>query len=117
MYSIYPNSSCNIPIQVYCHNINTPYPREFITLAAGDEENYGYIYPLRLRRYPDSARNACDGPTGRLNYSAAGRTKFSKVRLDLENMRIVREDFTFSVTDPFGKQIPYGSAGDCFSMP
>ena len=31
-------------------------------------------------------------------------------------MAIDREDFTFAKSDPIVKNIPYGSAGDCFSM-
>lgn len=53
---------------------------------------------------------------GRMNYSAAGLTKFRKVRLDLARMAIVRDDFTFAESDPFGRRIAYGSAGDCYSM-
>lgn len=31
-------------------------------------------------------------------------------------MAIIGDDFTFAKSNPFGKRIPYGSAGDCFSM-
>ncbi|KAK3733136.1 hypothetical protein QZH41_012971 [Actinostola sp. cb2023] len=116
IYSLYPNSSCNMPVQVYCHDMNTASPKEYITLAAGAEENYAYIYPQRQQRRPYSARYQCNGPPRKMNYSAAGLTKFNKVRLEVNDMRIVRDDFTFAVSDPFGKKIPFGSAGDCFSM-
>lgn len=105
-----------MPVQVYCHDINTPAPKEYITLSAGSEENYAFIYPQRQKRFPLSARYQCNGVPGSLNYSNAGMTKFDKVRLDVNKMRIIRDDFTFSVSDPFGKQIPFGTAGDCFSM-
>lgn len=53
---------------------------------------------------------------GKVNYSAAGLTKFRKVRLDLATMTIVRDDFTFAESELFGRRIAYGSAGDCYSM-
>ena len=51
-----------------------------------------------------------------MNYTAAGLSRFRKVRVDLSRMAIVGDDFTFAKSNPFGKRIPYGSAGDCFSM-
>ena len=61
-------------------------------------------------------RYLCSGPETGLTYSLAGRTRFEKVRIDLKRMRIIRDDFTFATTDPNGKQIELGYAGDCWSM-
>ena len=96
--------------------MNTSYPKEFITLPAGVEKNYAYVYGRRLPRFPYSARYKCTGKPGYHNYSEAGLTKFRKVRLDVNRMAIVRNDFTFAESEPFGRRIAYGSAGDCFSM-
>lgn len=103
-------------MKVYCHGMNTSSPKEFVTLPAGVQNNYAYIYAKRLPHRPYSARYKCSGKPGTLNYTEAGLTKFRKVRVDLPRMAIVRDDFTFAKSDPFGKEIAYGSAGDCFSM-
>ena len=115
-YLIYQRPECTIPIKVYCHGLNTSQPKEYLTLPAGGDDNYAFIYAKRLLRRPYSARYKCSGPTGELDYSSAGKTKFRKLRIDLTTMRVIRDDFTFSKSDPSGKQIPYGTGGDCFSM-
>ena len=103
-------------MKVYCHGMNTSSPKEFITLPAGVQNNYAYIYAKRLPHRPYSARYKCSGTPGRMNYTAAGLSRFRKVRVDLSRMAIIGDDFTFAKSNPFGKRIPYGSAGDCFSM-
>ena len=103
-------------MKVYCHGMNTSSPKEFITLPAGVQNNYAYIYAKRLPHRPYSARYKCSGKPGVMNYTEAGLTKFRKVRVDLTRMAIDREDFTFAKSDPFSRRIAYGSAGDCFSM-
>lgn len=103
-------------MKVYCHGMNTSSPKEFITLPAGVQNNYAHIYAKRLPHRPYSARYKCSGTPGRMNYTAAGLSRFRKVRVDLSRMAIIGDDFTFAKSNPFGKRIPYGSAGDCFSM-
>ena len=115
-YVIYVRPECNTPMKVYCYGMNTSSPKEFVTLPAGVQNNYAYIYAKRLPHRPYSARYKCSGLPGAMNYSAAGLTKFRKVRVDLERMAIIRNDYTFAKSDPFGRRIAYGSAGDCFSM-
>ena len=115
-YLIYVRPECNTPMKVYCHGMNTSSPKEFITLPAGVQNNYAYIYAKRLPHRPYSARYKCSGTPGRMNYTAAGLSRFRKVRVDLSRMAIVGDDFSFAKSNPFGKRIPYGSAGDCFSM-
>ena len=115
-YLIYVRPECNTPMKVYCHGMNTSSPKEFITLPAGVQNNYAYIYAKRLPHRPYSARYKCSGTPGRMNYTAAGLSRFRKVRVDLSRMAIIGDDFTFAKSNPFGKRIPYGSAGDCFSM-
>lgn len=115
-YLIYVRSECDTPIKVYCHGMNTSSPKEFITLPSGVQNNYAYIYAKRLPHRPYSARFRCAGKPGKFRYSEAGLTKFRRVRVNLTSMAIDREDFTFAKSDPIVKNIPYGSAGDCFSM-
>ena len=115
-YLTYATTECNNPIKVYCFAMNTSYPKEFITLPAGVDKNYAYVYAERLPARPYLARYKCSGKPGAINYSAAGLTKFRKVRLDLARMAIVRDDFTFAESEPFRRRIAYGSAGDCYSM-
>ncbi|KAF2895322.1 hypothetical protein ILUMI_10850 [Ignelater luminosus] len=44
----------------------------------------------------------------------SGFTVFWKVRLNITSLQIITNDFTFS-RQIKGKQIPYGTAGDCYS--
>ncbi|XP_014675881.1 PREDICTED: A disintegrin and metalloproteinase with thrombospondin motifs 9-like [Priapulus caudatus] len=44
-YNIYVNGGF---IKVYCHNMDSSDPKEYITLPAGDSENYSEIYQKRL---------------------------------------------------------------------
>ena len=115
-YLIYVRSKCNTPMKVYCHGMNTSTPKEFVTLPAGVQNNYAYIYAKRLPHRPYSARYRCSGKPGAMNYTEAGMTKFRKVRVDLTRMAIIPDDYTFAKSDPFGRRIAYGTAGDCFSM-
>jgi hypothetical protein len=34
-------------LTVYCHDMASPVPREYITLPKGEQENYSEIYGLR----------------------------------------------------------------------
>ena len=115
-YLIYATTKCNNPIKVYCFAMNSSYPKEFITLSAGADKNYAYVYGRRLPFRPYSARYRCRGKPGYHDYSAAVLTKFRKLRLDLSRLAIVRDDFTFAESEPFGRRIAYRSAGDCYSQ-
>lgn len=95
--------------------MNTSNPKEFITLPAGVDRNYAYVHGRRQPHRPYSARYKCSGIPGTIHHYATGLTKFRKVRLDLTRMAIIRDDFTFAESEPFGKRIAYGSAGDCYS--
>ena len=103
-------------VKVFSHAINTSHPKEFITLSAGVESNYTYMYANRLPHRPYSAKYKCSGKHGTSNYSKAGLTKFRKVRLVITKMVIIRDDFTFAQSEPFGRRIAYGSAGDCYLL-
>ena len=86
-------------------------PKEFITLESGPENNYAIIYGQRLQD-----RYSCSGPARAKLYAERGTTKFSKVRLDLRTMTVIDNDFTFAESSPGGRNVPYGTAGDCYSV-
>lgn len=79
-------------LQIYCHEMNSPHPRSYLNVPL--TSNYAEFYPKRLA-YPyscpyegrrnDSCQCTDDG------HVAQGKTRFSKVRVDLQNMKINRE--------------------------
>ncbi|XP_078667403.1 uncharacterized protein LOC144909206 [Branchiostoma floridae x Branchiostoma belcheri] len=112
VYTLYPFSACqNVPISVYCHNMASGNPEEFLSLPSGQENNYAIISGDRL-----SNGGLCSGPLLQAPYSRAGTTRFSKVRINFENstVRVDRNDFTFASTTG-DNDVPYGDAGDCYS--
>lgn len=92
-------------------------PREYLQLPAGPFANFAEIYGKRLL-YPftcpfQGERNDSCACT-EAGSPHAGLTRFAKVRIDLYNMKIDLEDFTFAET-VYGEMVPYASAGDCYS--
>ena len=101
---------CKDPIRVYCHNMASGMPQEFITLESGAKNNYAIIYHERLQD-----RFSCSGPARTELYAERGATNFTKVRLNALTMKLVSDDFTFAQTEE-GSAVAYGSAGDCYSV-
>lgn len=98
-------------VRLYCHDMNTVQPKEYITLAA-NETNYAMYYDRRAldrRHCPRSERDMYDD--GSL---PSGTTHFRKVRLELHRLRVVEDDYQFAHVDG-ARQQPFGSAGDCLS--
>ncbi|VDK44900.1 unnamed protein product [Anisakis simplex] len=102
-------------INVYCHQMEETLPKTYINVNS--ETNFAEIYGKRLL-YPFTCPH-----NGRRNDSClctddgsamAGLSRFSKVRVDLHNMKINVGDHTFAET-PSGIEVPYGTAGDCYS--
>lgn len=75
-YFLHPNPKCDKAIKVYCYDMDSPEPKDFITLPNGPENNIAYVYEKRMDL---SKKFECEGPAGPLVYSKAGRTHFSKV--------------------------------------
>uniref|UniRef100_A0A3Q3FHS5 ADAM metallopeptidase with thrombospondin type 1 motif, 9 n=1 Tax=Kryptolebias marmoratus TaxID=37003 RepID=A0A3Q3FHS5_KRYMA len=103
--------------QVYCAGMQTKTPQEYITLTTGEEENFSEIFGFRLNDPTQcpangSRREDCDC---RRDYTAAGITTFSKVRLDIRRMHIITTDWKFAITRE-GKSVPFATAGDCYSL-
>uniref|UniRef100_A0A669EPM2 ADAM metallopeptidase with thrombospondin type 1 motif 20 n=1 Tax=Oreochromis niloticus TaxID=8128 RepID=A0A669EPM2_ORENI len=103
-------------LQIYCAEMQTDFPKEYVTLRSGQTDNYSEVYGHRLLNpfqcpYNGSRKQDCEC---RNDYSAAGYTLFHKVRLDLNSLRITITDLRFSQT-PLGQPVPFGTAGDCYS--
>ncbi|XP_047238951.1 A disintegrin and metalloproteinase with thrombospondin motifs 20-like [Girardinichthys multiradiatus] len=103
-------------LQIYCAEMQTDFPKEYVTLRSGQTDNYSEVYGHRLINpfecpYNGSRRQDCDC---RNDYSAAGYTLFHKVRLDLNSLRIIVTDLQFSQTI-HGRPVPFATAGDCYS--
>ncbi|XP_052259939.1 A disintegrin and metalloproteinase with thrombospondin motifs 9-like [Dreissena polymorpha] len=105
-------------LEIYCKNMRDKFPEEFLTLPAGDVENFSEIYPFRLKRRrtcpnngtrPEACTECRDRP-----YQNAGKTSYSKVKIDLLTLQLQVTDQSFS-TSINGKHIPLGTAGDCYS--
>ncbi|KAL6738337.1 hypothetical protein Aduo_011897 [Ancylostoma duodenale] len=104
------------PVTVYCHRMNETIPKSYINLNPAT--NFAEVYGKRLI-YPhtcpfngernDSCQCSDDGDAN------AGLTHFRKVRVDLLNRKININDMTFADT-LHGSYVPYGTAGDCYSM-
>lgn len=109
-YSMLLNPKCQRPVKVYCHNMQTGQPEEYLTLTRG-LDNHARIYDRRLRR---SMRSQCGGLNpGSIPYNEGGYTRFYKLKIDIPGSKIVPGDFRFATSA--GKAIPFGTAGDCYS--
>ncbi|KAF0040633.1 hypothetical protein F2P81_006531 [Scophthalmus maximus] len=78
-------------LQIYCAEMQTDFPKEYVTLRSGQTDNFSEVYGHRLLNpfecpYNGSRRQDCNC---RNDYSAAGYTLFHKVRLDLSSLRIM----------------------------
>lgn len=113
-YALQLDGKCQMPVRVYCHGMNTSEPKEYLSLPRGRKNNYAIVFGKRLPVSPVYMRYRCDGVAGKMEYSRAGVTRFEKVRLDINKMSIVADDFTFATVQS-GKSIAFGKAGDCFS--
>ncbi|XP_018320780.1 A disintegrin and metalloproteinase with thrombospondin motifs 9-like [Agrilus planipennis] len=99
-------------ISIYCHRMDTAEPQEFITLK--NENNYAEYFNKRLVDIETcQSRENCDCTS--IGPDRYGLTSFQKVRINITTMLIIPNDFSFSYQLE-GRQIDYGSAGDCYSM-
>ncbi|KAJ8377408.1 hypothetical protein AAFF_G00260680 [Aldrovandia affinis] len=103
-------------LQVYCAEMQSGFPKEYVTLRSGQTDNFSEVYGYRLHDpfacpFNGSRRQDC---VCRNDYPSAGYSLFHKVRLDLHAMRIITTDLTFSQT-LLGQPVPFATAGDCYS--
>uniref|UniRef100_A0A8C5ZLX5 ADAM metallopeptidase with thrombospondin type 1 motif 9 n=1 Tax=Marmota marmota marmota TaxID=9994 RepID=A0A8C5ZLX5_MARMA len=104
------------PLKVFCAGMKSDRPKEYVTLARGDAENFSEVYGHRLHNptecpYNGSRRDDCPC---RKDYTAAGFSSFQKIRLDVSSMQIVTTDLQFARTSE-GHPVPFATAGDCYS--
>ena len=77
-YFFYPIANCGKALKVYCYDMDTNEPKDFITLPSGPVNNFGYVYAKRMeisKKFDD-----CTGSPGPVFYSKSGRTNFYKVK-------------------------------------
>ncbi|XP_078700188.1 uncharacterized protein LOC144926973 isoform X2 [Branchiostoma floridae x Branchiostoma belcheri] len=113
-YTLHPFSTCeDVSLRVYCHNMASEQPEEFLTLPSGPDNNFANIFADRLRV---NYGGRCNGPLQDPYTRSAGTTKFSKIRIKFENskVKVIRDDYTFASTDGYNN-VAYGEAGDCYS--
>ena len=75
-YYINPVKSCDYPIKVYCHDMHTSSPKDYITLPSGPVNNYAIVFDKRMHF---ENKYQCSGRTGSFVYSKSGTTRFNKV--------------------------------------
>ncbi|KAI8491969.1 hypothetical protein Bbelb_303420 [Branchiostoma belcheri] len=84
----------DVSLRIYCYNMASGNPKEFLSLPSGPYENFAHVYPYRLL-----TAEQCNGLTTR-DYDYAGTTNFSKLRIKFDKSRIevIRDDYTFART-------------------
>ncbi|XP_077790786.1 A disintegrin and metalloproteinase with thrombospondin motifs 20 isoform X1 [Podarcis muralis] len=103
-------------IKIFCSDMWLEDPKEYLTLAKGEADNFSEVYGYRLQNpyecpFNGSRRQDC---MCRNDYPAAGYTIFRKIRIDLSSLEIKTTDFRFAHTI-LGKPVPFATAGDCYS--
>jgi len=102
--------------QIYCHQMLTDAPEEFITLKSTENYSKFYAYSLTQDR-PDCPASGQDRdlchPGMCRDVPDAGLTRFQKVRFLIKQNIVKIDDFTFASSH--GKHIGFGVAGDCYS--
>ncbi|RNA19970.1 A disintegrin and metallo ase with thrombospondin motifs 20, partial [Brachionus plicatilis] len=114
----YLNISNSI-VQIYCKDMHTSEPKEFITLKSGESRNFAEIYdkklihPTKCRYGPRYGADCsfCESET----VENHGITLFSKVRLNISSLSIIGDDFSFTNV-LYGNLVPFGNSGDCYSL-
>jgi hypothetical protein len=123
LFGVHSDGDYNLLVQnktvpIYCKNMNTTQPSEYLTLKAGESQNFAEIYDKKLvdhgtcqygPRYGAHC-SYCQNET----VSNHGITLFSKVRLNITGLQVVANDYSFAYAF-YGSLVPFGHSGDCFS--
>jgi thrombospondin motif-containing protein 9 len=84
-------------------------PTEFITLRKGNHENYSLFYSKRA-----TDMSKCENGKGIHDESIHyGTTRFNKVRININTLQIIDDDYQFSHT--VGRPQKFATGGDCYS--
>ncbi|KAK6181661.1 hypothetical protein SNE40_009472 [Patella caerulea] len=95
-------------VSFYCYGIKTGRPQTYVTLKAGRLNNYAMYY-----QYVGNAKD-CGDSLPKQNYTAWGRTEFTRLRIDPTTFTVDLSDYRF--TRQFGpNRVCFGCAGDKFS--
>lgn len=96
-------------VEIYCHNMNSESPSEYLTLRKGNQENYSLFYSKRT-----TDMSKCENGKGIHDESIHyGTTRFNKVRININTLQIIDDDYQFSHT--VGRPQKYATGGDCYS--
>ncbi|XP_017053431.1 A disintegrin and metalloproteinase with thrombospondin motifs 9 isoform X2 [Drosophila ficusphila] len=96
-------------VRIYCHQMDRGTPREYVNVDPQD--NYSIYYEYRTKQ-----TNSCPPESRRHEYyndQNSGRTHFSKLRLNITDLRILDNDFQFA--ESHGQPQKLASAGDCYN--
>lgn len=89
--------------------MDTDNPLEFVTLRKGSHENYALFYSKR-----STDMSICENGKGILDDTIHyGTTRFNKVRININTLQIIDNDFKFSHT--VGRPQKFATGGDCYS--
>uniref|UniRef100_R4G2C9 GON-SepT-1 n=1 Tax=Sepioteuthis australis TaxID=61682 RepID=R4G2C9_9MOLL len=103
-YWIYPAGLYGKKLKVYCSGMQTANPKEYVSLLS---ENYS-LAPAKKVLFFCFTRTSLD------SYQP-GKTIFYKIRINPENLKVNRTDFTFAklAPDSGNTKWAYGVAADC----
>ncbi|CAL8108656.1 unnamed protein product [Orchesella dallaii] len=103
-------------VNIYCHGMTDldNKPKEYLTV--NEDNNFSEIYDKRLIRPETCPRNgtrmtSCECVMDRNR--RVGHTTFRRLRLNVTNLQIDVDDFTFAVSSQ--DLISYATGGDCYS--
>nr|CAD7449731.1 unnamed protein product [Timema bartmani] len=104
-------------VSIYCYDMDSNMPKEYLTVPTGQNRNYAEIYNRRLQ-HPDTCphegqrRDDCDCIQDAKGI--AGLTVYSKIRLNVTSLRVNTKDYMFAQQQS-GQWVAYAEAGDCYS--
>ncbi|XP_053671313.1 A disintegrin and metalloproteinase with thrombospondin motifs 9 [Anopheles nili] len=97
-------------VKIYCHDMATGSPKEYLTLPSGPSENYAIYINRRAAEANKCKSKRADWVDESISY---GATHYRKIRLHLATLQVQTNDYHF--TSGSGKKQLFGSAGDCYS--
>ncbi|XP_041360983.1 uncharacterized protein LOC121377151 [Gigantopelta aegis] len=100
-YWLYPDGVRGQKVQIYCHNMASQ-PVEYVTLRNMNDGEY-----------PNLENPDCAGEHRLSDTAEWGSSNFTKIRVKVATMEVVRDDYTF--VNVSNTPVPYGEAGDCYT--
>ncbi|BES98774.1 a disintegrin and metalloproteinase with thrombospondin motifs [Nesidiocoris tenuis] len=115
-YTLYPRGPSEPSAKIYCHDMSTGRPREFLTVNS--ENNYAMVFHENIRA-PSGAECGDSPYRGYCGHYvsaqlASGFTVFYKLAINITTLTVIGNDWTFAKAAR-GDYIPVAEAGDCFS--